>query len=312
LRRRSVYLEKRPFAFLKIAEGCNWKCSYCAIPLIKGTLQSRSKKEILNEVKILDEQGFKELIVVGQDTSSWGRDLSSVKKSYDILTLTESMLKIVKNIRWIRFLYFHPLTLPLEFIDLLAHQQKLCKYIDLPIQHISKNVLKDMKRAKTRTQIVKTIDYIKKQSVKIALRSTVIVGYPTETKNDFSELLSFVKEVEFDRLGAFMYSKEEGTAAYKLKDHSRATKQRRFDALMGAQKQISQRKLEELVGSTQNVLIEEKVKDDLYIGRTQYDAPEIDGCVYVTSSKRLLKGSMCHAKITGALEYDLEGVYTSS
>jgi len=305
---RTAFLDKKPYVFLKIAEGCNWNCSYCAIPLIKGKYQSRGKDDIIDEVKRLDDLGFKELVVIAQDTTSWGLDHTG-SKSFRVVTLAEKIAETVRSIRWIRFLYFHPLSLSREFIDLIAGHPRLCKYIDLPIQHISRRILRLMKREATRQKIFEHIAYIRSRPQKIALRTTVIVGFPTETNKDFQELYTFVKDTRFDHLGAFMYSPEDSTPAGKLVQIAGSVKKRRYNSIMRLQQKISADQRALFIGTQTPVLIEERLEKGIYQGRTEYDAPDIDGTVTVRTNKRMHPGSIVPLTITNAREYFCEGVY---
>lgn len=304
---RTAFLGKRPYVFLKIAEGCDWNCSYCAIPLIKGHYQSRGKNDIIDEVKRLDDLGFKELVVIAQDTSSWGMDRKEAA-GCSIAGLAEKIADTVRSIQWIRFLYFHPMSLSRELIDLIASHPRLCKYIDLPIQHISRRILKLMKREATRQKIIDHIAYIRSRPQKIAVRSTVIVGFPTETKRDFQELYDFVKTVRFDHLGAFMYSPEDSTPAGKLAQIAGSVKKQRYNSIMRLQQKISAGHRALFIGKQLPVLIEERIEKGLYQGRTEYDAPDIDGTVTVRTNKRMRPGLIVPVTITNADEYDCEGV----
>jgi ribosomal protein S12 methylthiotransferase len=290
--------------FLKICEGCFNKCSYCSIPFIKGPLKSRPAGEILKEAKFLDESGVHELNVIGQDITSWGKDL---RNGHDLTWLVSQILKATKNIRWIRLLYTHPRHLDDSLLDLIAHEEKICKYIDLPLQHINDRILKLMNRKITKREIIRLVEKIRKKIPDAVIRTSLIVGFPTETEKEFKELISFVKETQFERLGAFMYSREEQTAAYNFSPQLAARiKMERFRRLMSLQRRIAAKTNKRFLGRTLDVLIEEK-DSDVFVGRTQYDAYEVDGIVFV-KKEGLKIGSFYRAKITDTYEYDLVGV----
>ena len=216
--------------FLKICEGCSNRCSFCAIPGIKGNLCSKPLEEVLKEAKYLDKKGIKELNIIGQDITSWGKDF---KKEQDLTTLLEQILKETKNIRWIRLIYTHPRHLSNSLIELIAQEQRICKYIDLPIQHISDRILRLMNRHTIKKQIINLIRKIRRKIPGCAIRTSVITGFPTETEKEFRELLGFLRDIEFERLGAFVYSREEGTSAYNLSPQvHHSTKKRRFTEVM--------------------------------------------------------------------------------
>lgn len=305
---RTCFLDKNPYVFLKIAEGCDWRCSYCAIPQIKGGYRSRPAGELYEEVRRLDSLGFKELIIIAQDTSGW-RDAASYDKRIGLVHLTERILKLVKNIQWVRFLYFHPLTLSSEMIRLIGSEPRLCKYIDLPVQHVAPRILRLMRRQNTRKAFMKHIEEIRSQRERIALRTSVIVGFPTETDAEFKDLCLFARGTAFDHLGAFCYSPEEKTGAASLPQVPEKTKKKRYAAIMRVQKRIVETRNRSLAGKVLPVLIEENPEPGLYAGRTQYDAPQIDGQVWVRSKKNGLTGKIVPVTITNSLSYDLEGVY---
>lgn len=302
IRRQSL---RRPgYDFLKICEGCLNHCSFCAIPLIKGSLSSRPLSEILKEVTYLDNQPIKELNIIGQDITSWGQDL---KPKQDLTGLLKDILKVTKNIKWLRLIYTHPRNFSNKLIDLIAKEKMICKYIDLPIQHINDRILKAMNRKTSRRDIEALIGKIRKKIPGCVIRSSVIVGFPGETENEFKELLTFLGKVKFDRLGAFIYSREEGTPAYSLaKQVHPRTKKRRYQQLMSRQREISQKLNTRFLGKKLDVLIEEKVPEG-YLGRSQYDGPEVDGVV-VVKKKNLKVGNIYKVKIVDSYEYDLVGV----
>ena len=290
--------------FLKICEGCVNRCSYCAIPLIKGSLSSRSKEDIIKEVKALDKQKIKELNIIGQDITSWAKDLGG---RGDLTSLLKSILKNAKNIPWIRLIYTHPRHLSNSLIDLIASEKRICNYIDLPIQHINDRILKLMNRGTTKKDIVSLIKRIRKKIPDCAIRTSVIVGFPTETDKEFNELVQFIKDIKFERLGAFIYSREEDTPAYKLSGQiHHARKKKRFKTIMETQREIMQEVNKRFIGKKLDVLIEEK-DNNICIGRSPYDAWEVDGSVFI-ENKKLKIGDFYKANITDAYEYDLVGV----
>jgi ribosomal protein S12 methylthiotransferase len=293
---------KKPYRdFLKISEGCLNKCSFCAIPLIKGPLKSRSLDQIIKEVKYLDQKGLKELNLIGQDITSWGKDFKNRK---DLTFLIKTILKETTKIKWIRLIYAHPRHFSDSLINLIAQEPRICKYIDLPIQHINDRILKLMNRGISKKEIITLIKKIRKKIPDCAIRTSAIVGFPTEGDKDFEELLNFLKDIKFERLGAFIYSREEDTAAYNFLDQVHpGTKNKRFKELMSQQQKQAQGLNARFIGKELEVLIESKV-NGLYIGRTQYDAPEVDGVVFV--KKRNLKvGEFYRVKIIDAYDYDL-------
>ena len=289
--------------FLKICEGCLNRCSYCAIPLIKGPLKSKPLAEIIKEVKFLAKKGTQELNLIGQDITSWGKDL---KNGNNLADLIKEILRTSKNIPWIRLIYTHPRHLSDEVLDLIAKEDRICKYIDLPIQHINDRILKAMNRGVTRKQIESLIKKIRSKIPGVVIRTSIIVGFPGETEKEFGELMKFLQEIKFDRLGAFTYSREEGTPAYNFKHQiSYQTKQKRYREIMKLQKDIAEEVNKKHIGRELEVLIEEE-KDGLFIGRSQYDAYEVDGVVFV-NRKGLQPGQFYRVKITDAYDYDLVG-----
>lgn len=290
--------------FIKICEGCLNKCTYCTIPHIKGDLRSRPKEQIINEVKFLDRNGIKELNIIGQDITSWGRDL---KGKDDLSSLLKEILKASKNIKWIRLLYAHPRHLTEKLIDLIASEERVCKYIDLPIQHINDRILKLMNRGVTKKEISSLIKKIRKNIKDCVIRTSVMAGFPTETADEFKELLSFLKETRFERLGAFTYSREENTPAFKLEPqvHNKI-KLSRFKEIMSLQQAISCDINKRFIDKEIDVLIEEK-DNEVFIGRTQFDAYEVDGVVFL-KKKGLKIGDFYKAKIVDNYDYDLVGI----
>ncbi|MCC6396604.1 MAG: 30S ribosomal protein S12 methylthiotransferase RimO [Bacteroidetes bacterium] len=290
-------------AYLKISEGCDHPCSFCAIPQMRGAHVSRPMKEILDEARILGERGVKELIVIGQDTTFYGWDRWGERRLARLL----EQLASVKGIEWVRLMYAYPAHFPMDVLNVMAGSDRICKYIDMPVQHASDAVLKSMRRGMTARALRELIEKIRKRIPHIALRSTLIVGYPTEGEREFEELLSFVRETRFERLGVFTYSQEEGTSAHPLGDPVPADeKERRRGAVMEAQREISEARNEALIGSTLRVLIDREEEGMLY-GRTEMDAPEIDNEVVLPADPAIAVGSFCTVGIVDAYEYDLIG-----
>ena len=294
------------YAYLKIGEGCSNKCTYCAIPYIRGPFVSRKKEDILGEAKELAEQGIKEIIVIAQDTTKYGVDIYGKPQLVELL----QELSKIDGIKWIRFLYSYPEGITDELIELVANNEKIAKYFDIPIQHISDNILKRMNRKTSKKDIETLLDKIRKKIPDVVLRTSLIVGFPGETEDKFEELLEFVEKARFDKLGTFMYSKEEGTPAARLPEQIHGnTKKSRYNKIMKKQQQISRENLEKRIGKTCTVLIENKTFDGkYYVGRTMQDAPEIDGLVYIlnTTDKDLLNQFIV-CEIEGVSEYDLVG-----
>ena len=291
-------------ATIKIAEGCNNICTYCIIPYIRGSYRSRKKEEILEEARRLSAAGTKELIIIAQDITYYGMDL------YGRLALPELLTELcrIDGIRWIRLMYCYEDKITDELIETIAREEKICNYLDIPIQHASDKVLQAMNRKSTKKSILSTIGKLRKIIPDINIRTTLITGFPGETKEDFNELYDFVRETEFERLGVFAYSREEGTAADKMKNHVRQdVKERRRDSIMLMQTEISLAKNRAKIGTVQEVLVEGKEEDGSYYGRSRYDAPEIDNAVLFTSSRELFPGDFAEVKITDAFDYDLVG-----
>jgi ribosomal protein S12 methylthiotransferase len=302
---KRLLLSPSHYAYIKIADGCRNRCSYCAIYKIRGDFRSRKIDSVINEIKELTEKReLSELNIIAQDTTSYGID--SCKR----LILPRLLEKIcaLRRAHWIRLLYTHPKNFTDELIEFMAAESSICKYIDLPIQHISDRILKKMNRKVCRKEIELLIEKIRTRIPKVALRTSVIVGFPGETEGEFNELLEFIKEAKFERLGAFIYSREEGTPAYRFNGQiSDKKKKERFDSVMALQQEIAKEINQRFLGQSLEVLIDEKKENGLYIGRSQYDAPEVDGEVYVHSAKTLTPGTFVNAQITDTLEYDLVG-----
>ncbi len=290
-------------AYLKIAEGCSNRCTYCAIPYIRGPFISRPKEEILEEARNLAQRGFKEIIVIAQDTTKYGIDLYGKPKLAELL----QDLANIKEFKWIRFLYSYPETITEELIKVVKENSNICKYFDIPIQHISDRVLKRMNRKSNGESIKNIIKKIREEIPEVIIRTTLIVGFPGETKDEFKELYEFVKQTEFDRLGAFSYSKEEGTPAARLTDQIHPmTKKSRYHKIMSLQKEIDQKVQEKYIGKSYEVLIDGKTFDGkYYIGRTYMQMLEIDGIVYVKNTKECHTGDFIQVEIVDAKEYDL-------
>ena len=267
------------YAYLKIGEGCSNRCTYCAIPYIRGPFVSRKQEEIIKEAELLAQKGIKELIVIAQDTTKYGIDIYGESKLTELLR----NLSKINGIEWIRFLYSYPEGITDELIKEVAENKKIAKYFDIPIQHISNSILKKMNRKTSKEQIQELIKKIRKQIPEVTLRTSIMVGFPGETKEDFEELQEFIKNAKFDKLGAFMYSKEEGTPAEKLPNQIHGnTKKSRYNKIMEEQQIISNQNLKKKIGKTFDVLIEDVSFDGKYfIGRTMQDVPEIDGIVYI-------------------------------
>lgn len=291
------------YAYLRIAEGCNNNCTYCAIPYIRGKYVSRSIEDVLKEAKLLADSGIKELIVIAQDTTKYGIDLYGEPKLAKLL----SELCKIEGIEWIRFLYAYPETITEELIEVVKNNNKICKYFDIPIQHISDKVLKRMNRHSDKNSIRAVISKIRNEIPNVIIRTTVMVGFPGETKDDFDELYNYLKEAKFDKLGAFSYSKEDGTPAARIKDQIHPmTKKSRHKKIMELQAQISQETSQRHIGRILDVLLEDHSFDgNYYVGRSYMDVPDIDGVVYVKCNKENLEGEFVKVKITEVHEYDL-------
>lgn len=292
-------------AYLKIADGCDNGCTYCIIPRLRGSYRSRAIEQILKEAQALADSGVKEIILIAQDTTRYGIDLYGQFKLADLL---KELCKI-EALSWIRVLYCYPDEITEDVIKVIASEKKICKYLDMPIQHCNNQVLKRMNRRTNKEHILKVIDRLRSNCPEIALRTSLIVGFPGETKEQFEELKQFVSDVQFDRLGVFTYSQEEDTPAAGLPDQiPEEIKEKRRDEIMILQQQISYKKNMEKIGNIYDILVEEKVEgESVYIGRTAYDAPEIDGIVYVHSERTLDPGVFVRVLIKDALEYDLMG-----
>ena len=296
-------------AYLKIAEGCSNRCTYCAIPAIRGPFESRKIEDVIEEAEQLAKKGVKELVVIAQDTTKYGIDLYGKPRLAELL---EKLCKI-EGFKWIRFLYAYPETITDELIDVVKNNEKICNYFDIPIQHISNPVLKKMNRKSNEESIKELIKKIRKEIPNVIIRTSLIVGFPGETQEDFEKLCEFVKTTKFDRMGAFTYSKEDGTPAERLPNQIHGnTKKARYNKIMKIQKEISDQKGKEKIGKTYEVLVENKSFDGKYlVGRTYMDVPDEDGVVYIESSDTSLIGKFIKVKITDYSDYDLVGVDAS-
>ncbi|MBQ1980104.1 MAG: 30S ribosomal protein S12 methylthiotransferase RimO [Alistipes sp.] len=298
------------YAYLKISEGCNWMCGYCAIPLIRGKHVSVPMEDILKEAQGLAAKGVKELMVIAQDTTYYGIDLYGRRRLADLL----SELCKVEGIEWIRLHYAYPAAFPEDVIEVMAREPKICKYLDIPFQHISDNVLSAMKRRHDKAEAMELIKRLRRAIPDIALRTTLLVGYPGETEQDQAELEEFVREVRFDRLGVFPYSEEEGTfSARELKDDvPEDVKELRAGRIMQIQEQISLENNLERVGRRMRVIVDSR-QGDYYVARSEYDSPEVDQEILIpVELRQLRKGAFYEVEITGAEDYDLYGEVISS
>ena len=293
------------YAYLKIAEGCNRTCSFCAIPLMRGKHRSRSIEEIVIEAQNLARNGVKELMLISQELTYYGLD---IYKERSLSKLLRALCK-VEGIEWIRLHYAYPSKFPREVLDVMASESKICNYLDIPLQHSSDPVLKSMKRQITNSETIELIDYIRKKVPGIAIRTTFLVGFPGETASDFDHLCSFVKNMDFDRVGVFQYSHEEGTSAYQLVDDVPAkVKEKRAAQLMEIQQEISLQKNQNHIGKTLKTLIDRK-EGSYFIGRTEFDSPEVDNEVLINANNHFLRvGDFANIKIIKAYDFDLEGI----
>ena len=293
------------YAHLKIAEGCDKHCTYCIIPKVRGNYRSVPMERLLKEAQDLADQGVKELILVAQETTLYGTDLYGQKSLHILL----KKLCEIKGIRWIRVLYCYPEEIYGELIETIRDEKKICHYLDLPIQHASDRILKRMGRRTTRAQLEEIIGKLRMEIPDIALRTTLITGFPGETQEDHEELMAFVDELEFDRLGVFTYSQEEDTPAAAMDDQiDEDVKKERQEELMELQQEVSLDKNREKIGKTMTAMVEGYLSDEnVYVARTYADAPGIDGYLFIDTAETLISGDFVKVKITGALEYDLTG-----
>ena len=294
------------FGYLKIAEGCDKHCTYCIIPKLRGKFRSVPMERLIAQAEDMAEQGVKELILVAQETTVYGKDLYG-KKSLHILL---KKLCEIRGIRWIRILYCYPEEIYDELIETIRDEKKICHYLDIPIQHASDRILKRMGRRTSKQELIDIVGKLRKEIPDIVLRTTLITGFPGETEEDHEELKEFVDEMEFDRLGVFTYSPEENTPAAEMADQVlEEVKEERRDELMELQQEISYDRGQDRIGQELLVMIEGKVADEsAYIGRTYGDAPKVDGYIFVQTGELLMTGDFAKVRVTGALEYDLIGV----
>nr|WP_317348927.1 30S ribosomal protein S12 methylthiotransferase RimO [uncultured Blautia sp.] len=293
------------YGYLKIAEGCDKHCTYCIIPSLRGRFRSVPEERLISQAEYMAEQGVKELILVAQETTVYGTDLYGKKTLHLLL----KKLCQIKGIRWIRVLYCYPEEIYDELIQVMKEEKKICHYLDLPIQHASDKILRRMGRRTTRAQLTEIIHKLRREIPDIVLRTTLITGFPGETDEDHQELMEFVDEMEFDRLGAFTYSPEEGTPAEKMENQvPEEIKEDRRDELMELQQEISLEKGNDRIGQELMVMIEGKVSEEsAYIARTYGDAPKVDGYLFVQTGELMMTGDIAKVRVTGALEYDLIG-----
>lgn len=321
LKNRRFSLTPAHYAYIKISEGCQNRCSYCIIPTLKGDYVSQPLESIIEEVRCLGE-GVSEIILVGQDTALYGVDLTGVKSTVSPkvrprekmpnshLNLAKLLLRIaqVKKEGWIRVLYNHPAHVSHELIAVIRENPSICRYLDLPLEHISDKILMRMNRGIKKRQIIDLIERLRREIPGLTIRTSFLVGFPGESEEDFKELLNFIREYKFERLGAFIYSPEEGAPANKFTSQiSPALKEARFKELMSVQQEISERINKDLLGKEMQILIDEQDEKDphLFIGRGQGDAPEVDGQVYLKTTKKVRAGDFVNVRIVDTLEYDL-------
>lgn len=292
------------YAYLKISEGCNWGCGYCAIPLIRGKHVSVPFEELIDEATALARKGVRELIVIAQDTTYYGLDLYGKRRLGELLRA----LCRIDGIEWVRLHYAYPAHFPQDVIEAMRDEPKICKYLDIPLQHISDRMLRSMRRGLDKAETIRLVEDLRREIPDIALRTTLLVGYPGETEADFQELMEFVAATKFDRLGVFPYSEEEGTySARELTDDvPQEVKEARADAIMELQRDIARGGNERLVGTTQRVIIDRR-DDDFWVGRTQYDSPEVDQEVLIPAVEMLRPGEFATVRIVSADDYDLQG-----
>lgn len=293
------------FAYLKISEGCDNHCTYCVIPKLRGKHRSRGMESLVEEATVLAQNGVKELVIVAQDTSIYGRDLYGEPKLHILL----EKLAEIEGIEWIRLLYCYPETLTKETIDVMAKNEKICHYIDMPIQHGNDSVLKRMGRKSSQALIKEKVSALRQAMPDIAIRTTLIVGFPGESEEEFNDLMQFVEEMKFDRLGVFSYSQEDGTPAARMDNQiDDEIKESRRDIIMDIQKNIAAALCEKEVGKVVQVLVEGKLPEEsIYCGRTRRDAPDIDGLVFLNAEEEIYSGDFVTVKIREAGDYDLMG-----
>ena len=293
------------YAYFKISEGCDRPCSFCAIPLMRGTHISVAKDELVKRAQTLAANGTKELLLIAQDLTYYGLDIYKKRELADLI----DRISDVEGIEWIRLHYAFPSGFPMEVLDVMNHKKNVCNYLDMPLQHISDNMLKSMRRGITKQKTIDTVNQIRDKVPGIAIRTTLIAGYPGETEQDHEEMLQWVHDSKFDRLGIFTYSHEENTHAFNLKDDvSEKTKKKRADAVMAVQQEISFNLNQQKIGNTYKVLFDRK-EGGYYVGRTEFDSPDVDNEVLVkaTDKEYISNGSFANVKITSATDFDLYG-----
>jgi ribosomal protein S12 methylthiotransferase len=292
------------YAYLKISEGCNRTCSFCAIPLMRGAHVSKPIEDIVAEAKKLVKMGVKEIMLIAQELTYYGLDLYKKRALSDLM----NRLADVEGLQWIRLHYAYPTKFPLEILDVMRERDNICNYLDMPLQHISDNMLKAMKRQITRKDIVELITNVRERVPGIAIRSTLITGFPGETREDVEDLKAFLEEVRLDRVGIFTYSHEENTSAYEFEDNIPAEeKEARAQEIMEVQQEISYEKNQERIGQTYKVLVDKK-ESGRYLGRTEFDSVEVDNEVIINTDKPLVIGDFVNVRIDKAYDFDLEGM----
>lgn len=291
------------YAYLKISEGCNRTCSFCAIPLMRGKHISRSIEDLVNEAKSLVKRGVKEIMLIAQELTYYGLDIYKERSLPKLL----NELADIEGLEWIRLHYAYPSKFPMEIIDVMRERKNICNYLDIPLQHAANNMLKAMRRNITREEMEELVTEIRRRNPDIAIRTTLIAGFPGETREDVEELKAFLEKMRFDRVGIFSYSHEENTSAHNLEDNiSQEEKEARAQEIMEVQQEISYEKNQEKVGQTLRVLIDKK-EAGKYLGRTEFDSVEVDNEVVIESKKKLIPGTFVNVKITKAYDYDLVG-----
>jgi ribosomal protein S12 methylthiotransferase len=292
------------FAYLKVSEGCNRSCSFCAIPMMTGRHKSRTIESLITEARYLAKKGVKEILLIAQELSYYGIDIYGKSRLAELV----NMISEIEGIEWIRLHYLYPTKFPFEILPVMRENPKVCKYVDMPLQHIANPVLKNMMRHVTREETEALIKRIKEEVPGVVLRTTMLVGFPGETDADYEELKEFIEEMKFERLGVFPFSNEDGTYAHKhfKDDVPDEEKQERADEIMEIQQYISAELNREKIGKTMKVIIDKK-EGEFYVGRTEFDSPEVDGEVLITSAKELKSGDFVNVKITGSEDYDLYG-----
>lgn len=295
-------------ASLKIAEGCDKNCTYCIIPKVRGHYRSVPIEDLVSEAEFLAASGIRELCLVAQETTLYGKDLYG-KKSLPVLL---DRLNAIEGLKWIRILYCYPEEIDEELIDSICRNEKVCHYLDLPIQHASDRILKAMGRKTRKAELLQVLERLRSRIPDIVLRTTLISGFPGETEAEHEELLSFVKEAEFDRLGCFAYSPEEGTAAFELPGQiPEEEKERRAAAVLAAARIVSHKKNEQRIGKTETVLVEGRLpEEEVYVGRSYRDAPDIDDLVFFPADRELISGEFCRVRILSTDDYDVTGELT--